>query len=291
MPPNSTEYREHFYRSADDRLNLYARIYSGVGPTLLMMHGLTRNSADFEPLIHALDDTFHIISVDQRGRGRSEYDPDPSNYIPQAYVDDMFALLDELEIEKVTLVGTSMGGLMAMMMAAVQKERISGIIINDIGPEVDQAGVTRIQGYVGQSKLATSWEDAAQMCKDINGYAFPSNNAGDWLDFARRTFVQQKNGLMRLAYDPAIAKSIEGDQPSTVPPNLWPVWDSLSDIPLLVVRGAISDILTDKSVEKMEQRHKGFFARVDVPNVGHAPVLDEPEALTAIKSFLKDRAR
>jgi pimeloyl-ACP methyl ester carboxylesterase len=282
-------FKDHFYRSADNRLDLYARIYPGNGPTLLMMHGLSRNSADFEPLIDALDDNYHVVSVDQRGRGRSDYDPDPANYLPDIYTADMFALLDELNIDKVTAIGTSMGGLMAMIMGAVQKDRLSGIIINDIGPEVDPAGIARIQSYVGKTEAVLTWEDAADACRDINSAAFPKFRDADWLNFAKRTYVQE-NGSIHPAYDPAIANSMEGEQPATVPTDLWQMWDMLTDLPMLLVRGAITDILHRKTAAEMENRHSGPFKRVDVAHVGHAPILDEPEAVSAIQHFLKQHA-
>ena len=282
-------FTDHFYRSADDRLDLYARIYPGSGPTLLMMHGLTRNSADFETLIDALDENYNVVSVDQRGRGRSDYDPVPENYLPDIYTADMFALLDELNIDKVTAIGTSMGGLMAMIMGAIQKDRLSGIIINDIGPEVDPAGIVRIQSYVGKTEAVQTWEDAANACRDINHAAFPNFEDADWLKFAKRTYVQE-NGSIRPAYDPAIASSMEGDEPATVPTDLWQMWDMLTDLPMLLIRGAITDILHQKTAAKMEDRHNGPFKHVDVAHVGHAPMLDEPEAVSAIQHYLKEHA-
>lgn len=289
MPQSGRPWSDHVYRSADGRLDLHARDYPGPGPTLLMMHGLTRNSADFEPLIAALDSGYRVISVDQRGRGQSAWDPDPANYLPDIYVADMFALLDGLGIEKVTAIGTSMGGLMAMIMGAMQPGRLAGIIINDIGPEVDPAGIARIQSYVGSAEPLASWEDAAAACRDIHRSAFPDFGDSDWMEFARRTCVEE-NGTVRPAYDLGIASSMEGDQPATVPPDLWPMWDMLANLPILVVRGGISDILSTDTAAQMEARHRGWFRRVNVPYVGHAPILDEPEALSAIRDFLKQHA-
>ncbi|MEP2987390.1 MAG: alpha/beta hydrolase [Parasphingorhabdus sp.] len=282
-------FEDHFYRSADNRLDLYARIYPGSGPTLLMMHGLTRNSADFEPLIGALDENYNVISVDQRGRGQSDYDLDPANYLPDVYTADMFALLDELNIDKVTAIGTSMGGLIAMIMGAVQKDRLSGIIINDIGPEVDSAGIARIQSYVGKTETVPTWEGAAAACRDVNHTAFPNFEDADWMKFAKRTYVQE-NGSIRPAYDPAIASSMEGDEPATVPTDLWQMWDMLTDLPMLLIRGAITDILHQKTAARMQDQHSGPFKRVDVAHVGHAPILDEPEAVSAIQQFVKQHA-
>ena len=282
-------FEDHFYRSADNRLDLYARIYPGSGPTLLLMHGLTRNSADFEPLVKMLDENYNIISVDQRGRGRSGYDPEPENYLPNIYASDMFALLDGLKVKSVTAIGTSMGGLIAMMMGALQKDRLTGIIINDIGPEVDPVGIARIQSYVGETDPIQTWAEAAAACRDINAVAFPDYLDADWMDFAKRTYVEE-NGSIRPAYDPAIATSMEGDEPATVPPDLWQAWEMLADTPMLLIRGATTDILHEKTAQKMEDLHRGSFSRIDVPNVGHAPILHEPEACSAIQNFLKYHA-
>lgn len=281
-------FKDHYYRSADDRLDLYARVYPGRGPTLLMMHGLTRNSADFEPLINTLGNSFQIVAVDQRGRGRSGYDPEPACYVPDVYAADMFALLDDLGIDKVIAVGTSMGGLIAMLMGAMAKDRLKGIIINDIGPEVDSVGIARIQSYVGETDPIQTWTEAAAACRDINGVAFPDFVDADWMNFAKRTYVQE-NGSIRPAYDPAIASSMEGEDPATVPPDLWQIWDMLTDVPMLLIRGGITDILHEETAQQMEERHQGSFQRVDISNVGHAPILDEPDACSAIQNFLKHR--
>jgi len=277
---------DHFYLSADGRLDLYARVYPGSGPALLLMHGLTRNSADFEPLVEALEGDYLIVSADQRGRGRSGYDPDIQNYRPHIYVADMLKLLDGLGIAEVIAIGTSMGGLMAMIMGAMHKDRIRAIIINDVGPEVSPVGVARIQTYVGKTGLVASWKRAAAACRDINGIAFPNFDHADWIDFAKRTYIEEQ-GMLKPAYDPAIANGLEGEQPAAVPPDLWSMWDMLDELPILLVRGGISDILSVNIAARMEKWHRGFFQRVDVANVGHAPILNEPEASSAIRDFLR----
>ena len=155
------KYADHVYRSADDRLDLYARIYDTEGPPLLLMHGLTRNSGDFEALAGHLAGKYQLIVPDQRGRGRSDYDPDSQNYTPAVYVDDMFALIDGLQLGNLGMIGTSMGGLMAMMMAAMSPERFDSLILNDIGPAVEAAGLARIQGYIGRLAPFDSWQQAA----------------------------------------------------------------------------------------------------------------------------------
>ena len=287
-PTSGPTFRPHRYRSACGRLELYARVYDGGGPPLLLMHGLTRNSADFEPLAQHLAGRYRLIVPDQRGRGLSEYDRDPAAYRPDVYSADMFALLDDLAIDRVGLIGTSMGGLMAMIMAATQPARVPLAVLNDIGPEVEAAGLARIQGYVGPSQPAANWDEAAARSAAINGQAFPDFTAPDWLTFARRTGIETADGAIRLAYDPAIAVSVAGDQPATLPPDLWPLWDTLAALPVLVLRGALSDLLSPATVTEMQARHSGAFAAVEVPNRGHAPLLDEPAALAAIDAFLAE---
>lgn len=285
---NPTDFEQHRYRSACGTLDLFARIYPGDGPTLLLMHGLTRNGADFEPLVAHLDPKYRLIVPDQRGRGLSDHDPVPANYRPGIYSADMFALLDGIGVDHAGLIGTSMGGLMAMIMAATQPERVTGIVLNDVGPKLEATGIARIQSYVGPTGAPAGWDSAAAICAAINGEAFPGFGPDDWLAFARRTCHEDEQGQVRFAYDPAIAQSISGDTPATVPPDLWPLWDSIAALPVLVVRGAISDLLAPATVRAMAARHAGPFAAVDVPGRGHAPLLDEPVAIAAIADFLQD---
>lgn len=281
-------FRPHRYRSACGRLDLYARIYDGDGPALLLMHGLTRNSGDFEPLAAHLAGRYRLVVADVRGRGLSDYDTDPANYRPDVYAADMFALLDGLAIERAGLIGTSMGGLMAMIMAATQPARASALVLNDVGPRIEAAGLARIQGYVGPSGDAADWDEAAARCAAINAQVFPDYGPADWRAFARRTWRETAEGAIRLAYDPAIAASVDGDEPATVPPDLWPLWDMLSAVPVLVLRGALSDLLSAETVAEMGRRHAGAFAAVEVPGRGHAPMLDEAAATAAIDTFLAE---
>lgn len=279
-------YKEHRYRSADGRLDLYARDYPADGPALLLMHGLTRNSADFEPLVSHLSGQYRMIVPDQRGRGKSDYDPDSTLYRPDIYAADMWALLDSLDIDSASLIGTSMGGLMAMIMGAVHPARIRSIVLNDVGPEIMEEGLDRIRGYVGATGPASNWAEAAQRCKAINGDMMDGLGDADWLAFARRTYRQSEDGAIHLAYDPAISEGLSEDQSANVPPDLWPLWDMIAALPLLVIRGEKSDLLAPQTVATMEDHHSGPFVQVSIPGRGHAPLLDEPEALAAIQPFL-----
>ena len=281
------QYADHFYRSADDRLDLYARIYDAEGPPLLLMHGLTRNSGDFEALAGHLAGKYRLIVPDQRGRGRSGYDPDPEHYNPAVYAADMFTLLDGLQIAKVGLIGTSMGGLIAMIMTAMNSHRTGGLILNDIGPDVEQSGLDRIQSYVGALEPFADWDAAAAHCKRINIDAFTDVAEGFWMEFARHTCTQLADGRVQLAYDPSISAGFSDDSAHVAPPDLWPMWDELAAIPVLSIRGVLSDILSTQTVMEMQRRHPHNFTAVEIPNRGHAPMLDEPEALKAIDAFLQ----
>jgi pimeloyl-ACP methyl ester carboxylesterase len=248
------------------------------------MHGLTRNSADFAWIAAHLAQTRRVISVDQRGRGRSDYDPVIANYTPVTYVGDMFRLLDELGLARVVIIGTSMGGLMSMLMATMQPARIAGVVINDIGPEIDPAGLARIKGYVGTGHEIRSWEDAVAHTRTINETAFPNYSDEQWLAFTRGLY-QEVDGIPQLAYDPAIAQPMLDDDSDAVPPDLWPLFQNMAGIPMLVVRGELSDILARDCVERMRELAPGLKL-AEIPDRGHAPMLDEPLAVAAIDAFL-----
>ena len=281
-------YADHVYRSADGRLDLYARIYDAEGPPLLLMHGLTRNSADFEALAGHLAGKYKLIVPDQRGRGRSDHDPNPENYTPATYVQDMFALIEDLRLENPGLIGTSLGGLMSMMMAATSPTRFTSLILNDIGPVVEAAGLDRIQSYVGELEPFDNWQQAADHCQLVHADAMIGYQAHDWMAFARRTCTEMPDERIRFAYDPAISDGLSGNASSAVPPDLWAIWDRLSAIPALILRGALSDILAPATVAEMKRRHPDHISTVEIADRGHAPMLDEPDALAAIDEFLSN---
>ena len=279
-------YADVYYQSPDG-LKLYARDY---GPgrfktTLLCMHGLTRNSADFDALAQQFANDYRILSVDQRGRGRAAYDPDPGNYRPDIYCADMFALIAHLNLKNIIAVGTSLGGLMAMMMATMKPGIFKAAIINDIGPVIDPAGLERIRGYVGGSSRFTIWADAASALKSQGPDVFPLYSQDDWLAFAKRTCTERADGTIEMAYDKAIADGVKAQNPSVVPPDLWPAFDALSPVPVLIIRGALSDILSRDTLLDMQARHPDCTG-VEIDNVGHAPMLDEPQSIAAICDFL-----
>ncbi|WP_031239247.1 alpha/beta fold hydrolase [Asticcacaulis sp. AC466] len=294
-----TDFSDIYYASSDGRLPLYARDYGlpqqgslqGIpqnGPAILCLHGLTRNSADFHDLAMHLKGRYRVICADQRGRGRSQWDPDAINYQPLIYAADMVRLLDYLSLDRVIVIGTSMGGLMAMILGTMARTRLVAVVMNDVGPELDPAGLARIASYTGKTPPAANWAQAAELAKLTNGVAFPDYGPDDWVAFARRLYTENAEGVPVLAYDPAISGGLKADtQTPVVPPDLWAMWDALAGLPILAIRGALSDLLSARTLEKMAQRHDGLKT-VTVPNRGHAPMLDEPEAIAAIDAFLAE---
>lgn len=275
------------FPSADGNVQLHAETWgSAAAPlTLLCLHGLTRNGADFGALAQRLSPRYRIVTADQRGRGRSQWDSNAANYQPMTYVKDMLQLLDRLGIARAVLVGTSMGGIMSMLMAATQPARVQAMILNDIGPEVPNAGLRRLRNSLATPAHIETWEDAAAQAKRVNGAAFPDYAATDWLAFARRTYAEQASGRPAAAYDPHILNGLNEADLTAVPSNLWSLWDTLGAIPTLAIRGELSDILSVEVFDGMAARHPNLV-RVNVPNRGHAPMLDEPAAVSAMDAFL-----
>lgn len=285
----SMNYRDVFY-TVSDGLKLYARDYAAAdrdAEVLLCMHGLSRNSADFEPLIDALGDRYRMLVVDQRGRGKSQWDDVPERYQILNYVNDMWQLLDQLDVERVTLIGTSMGGLMGMVMAAQQPHRVQGLVINDVGPEVAPEGLARIMSYVGKASAIENWDDAVAYTRDINAVCFPSFSDAQWLAMAQRLYQENELGVPVAAYDPRISSPIRSDESAAVPTDLWPMFAELS-VPMLAIRGALSDLMSAECLSRMQREQPDLLA-VEVDGVGHAPVLDEPQAVDAIQRFLRQQ--
>ena len=282
------DYEDIWYHS-EDGLRLYARDYvcKGAPLTLLCMHGLTRNSADFEPLCEYLAPDYRMIVVDQRGRGKSERDIEPANYHPATYVQDMFRLIDTLQLTNLVLVGTSLGGLMAMIMNALRPGAFKAVVINDIGPVVEPEGLERIKKYVGKIPPAKSWDEAVANIRRLNEQAFPHFQLADWQQFTRRLYAENDQGIPELLYDPAIFLPLAADEGNAVPPDLWPAFEQLRDVPTLLIRGALSDILSAETSAEMLRR-KPDLQFVEIADVGHAPILDEPAVVQAISCFLED---
>ncbi|RMF07721.1 MAG: alpha/beta hydrolase [Alphaproteobacteria bacterium] len=281
-----SSYADVFYDSTDG-LRLYARDYPADhagAMTVLCMPGLTRNSRDFAALADHLSGTYRVLCAEQRGRGRSAYDPNWQNYHPGTYVNDMWTLLDHLGIERAALIGTSLGGLMAMIMAASQRQRVTGIVLNDVGPELSADGIKRIQAYVGKMEKVHSWDEAVAQVREHNAGVYPDFDDDDWRAFAALLYREDENGVLVADYDPNIARPL--NQAEAAPVDLWPVFDMLNGLPVLALRGELSDILSPETFAEMKRRVPDM-EMVTVPRCGHAPAPDHPVARGAIDAFLE----
>ncbi len=277
-------FTSRFYTSPDG-LRLHYRDYAGPPDARLAVvciPGLTRNARDFEEVAPRLADRYRVICVELRGRGQSAYAPDPMTYVPATYVRDMIALLDAAGLKRVALIGTSLGGIISMVLAAVVPQRLLGVVINDIGPELDPAGLARIGGYVGRSKPISTWAEAAAAIEAIDGIVFPEYKGDDWVRMARRRFVEAPEGGLKPDYDLNISKPFVANAKSV---DLWPFFCSFRMMPALAIRGANSDLLSPRIFDEMQARVPRLL-RVTVQDRGHAPYLDEPEARGAIDRFL-----
>ena len=275
---------EDRYFTVKDGLKLHYRDYPGDAsrPPLLCLPGLTRNARDFAELAELYSPRFRVLALDFRGRALSEYDPEPARYLPPTYAQDVIELLDQLEIPQAIFVGTSLGGLVTMAVAVMQPQRIAGAIINDVGPVINDVGVDRIKTYVGSGQRFRTWDEAGEIIAR-NTQAFDNYSHDDWVRMAKRN-CREENGEIVFDYDPAIAEPFNS-APSTPRVDLWPFFTALAQKPLLVIRGARSDLLSADTLEKMHAAAPNMRSAV-VAGVGHAPDLSEPEAAAAIDDFL-----
>jgi pimeloyl-ACP methyl ester carboxylesterase len=275
---------EDRYFTVRDGLKLHYRDYPGSAdkPPILCLPGLTRNARDFEQLAERYSPRFRVLALEFRGRGMSDYDPDPSRYIPPTYALDVIEMLEQLEVPEAVFVGTSLGGLVTMAVAALAPQRIAAAVLNDIGPEIDDSGIERIKSYVGSGKRFESWDEAARTIA-ANTQAFETYTHDDWVRMAKRN-CREENGEICFDYDMAIAVPFSDAPVAQV--DLWPMFMALAQKPLVVVRGAKSDLLSSEALDKMRAAAPGAKFAV-VPGVGHAPELNEPEAVAAIDALLE----
>ena len=269
-----------------DGLRLYSRVYPGPkgrAPTVLCLHGLTRNSRDFEDLAPHLERRYRVIAPDLRGRGFSARDPQIQNYQAAVYVQDIVALLDRMDAPRVAVIGTSLGGMLAMMLGFGQPDRIAGMILNDVGPEIDPVGVERIKQYAGRLPPAGSWSVAVAQTQAMFGDAWPDLSEDRWQTLARRGFRANEAGVVEVDADPGIGAALRAAPAAA--PDLWPLWQALRGIPTLAIRGARSDILSAAVFARMKRENPGL-EQLEVANRGHVPLLDEPECIAALDGFL-----
>jgi pimeloyl-ACP methyl ester carboxylesterase len=276
--------------SAPDGLRLHARCYgarSAPALPVVCLPGLARTEADFETLAGALAGDARrprrVIALDYRGRGQSEYDKDPANYNFQVELADVLAVIAALDAARAIFVGTSRGGILAMLLGAVRPTAIAGCVLNDIGPVIEPKGLIRIKGYIGKLPQPRSFEEAAEILRRLFSAQFPKLGPEAWLASAHRTF-RHHNGALAPTYDAKLAKTLEGVEFDKPFPPLWAQFDALAHAPLMVIRGANSDILSAETVEAMRARRPALEA-IEVPDQGHAPLLVEPDIIARIADF------
>lgn len=283
------EYENRYWTSADG-LRLHARDYPGPSaeagaarPALVCLPGLTRNARDYHPLAARLAGAWRVITVDFRGRGESAYAKDPMSYVPATYVADVEALLGEFGIERFAAIGTSLGGIVTMLMAAAGPGRLAGALLNDVGPEIEAAGLSRIRGYVGRGSAYPTWLHAARAVAEAQGDVYPDWGLEDWLAMAKRLHRLNSAGRVVLDYDMRIAEPfrVPGNETG---PDMWVALAALKGVPVLLVRGERSDVLGTRTAARMAVELEAEL--VTVPRVGHAPTLCEPVVEGAIDEWL-----
>ncbi|HKD53894.1 MAG TPA: alpha/beta hydrolase [Steroidobacteraceae bacterium] len=279
-----------YWFDSPDGLRLFSRVYAAPGagaPVVLCLHGLMRNSRDFEDLAPHLAARYRVIVPDVRGRGLSARDPNFNNYQIPVYLSDLTQLFTGLGIERVSIIGTSMGGLMAMVLAVMQPQLITRMVLNDVGPEIDPQGLERIRGYAGKAAPVSSWPEAVASVRGVYGAAWPGLSDERWERIARLSYRANAQGVPEADADPLIGEPLKDT--AAAAPNLWPLWGMLARVPVLAIRGAQSDILSAATLARM-QREKRDLKVLTVADRGHAPMLDEPECVAAIDEFLAGSA-
>lgn len=285
--------------SATDGLRLHARCYGKRGDSalsiqclpVLCLPGLARTAADFDPLAIALANDARrprrVIALDYRGRGLSEYDREPAKYNLQVELADVLTVANALDALPAVFIGTSRGGILTMLLAAQQPSAIAGAVLNDIGPVIEPQGLVRIKGYVGKLPQVRDFKEAAEALRRLFGAQFPALTDEDWLAWARRSFGQD-NGVLVPTYDVNLAQTLAHADFEKPLPALWMAFDALASVPLMVIRGANSDLLSAATVEAMRARRKEADLPMDVlvvPDQGHAPLLAEPATIARIADF------
>jgi pimeloyl-ACP methyl ester carboxylesterase len=278
-------YEDGYWYSADG-LRLHFRDYPGDPgrAPVLCVPGLTRNARDFECVAQRLAGKRRVIAVDLRGRGESDHAPDPYSYVPPVYLQDLGALIAEHCVRPVVLFGTSLGGLMAMLLSLTARPSLAGVLLNDVGPVLGETGMARIRSYVGHDPHFGSWDEAARMIADNHAGFFPDYGHADWLIWAHRV-CREAEGAIRFDYDMGIAEPFNLPQPEPAF-DLWPAFETLHGLPSLLVRAELSDVLEAETASEMVRRVP-TMELVTLPRIGHAPTLEEPEAAAAIDRLLQ----
>lgn len=284
-------WRDGFWQS-EDGLDLHYRDYPGPDGSraipVICIPGLTRNARDFDELATHLAMHRRVIAVDLRGRGDSEYAKDAGTYTPLHYAQDIVRLLEHLEFESAGFVGSSLGGLVTMVLAMFAPQRIAAAVLNDVGPVIEARGLERIAEYVGVQRSYPTWMHAARALQETRGDVYPDWGITEWLAEAKRAMELGGNGRITYDYDMHIGDAFENGPGEAAGTNLWPGFEALSGRPVLVVRGENSDILSGSTAREMVGRIPGVEL-VSVPRVGHLPTLNEPMAVEAIDRLFDER--
>jgi len=281
----------HFI-TTQDGLKLHVRAYGSSATSALpvvCLPGLTRTGADFDTLASALADDAerprYVLALDYRGRGLSDYDSNPDNYSLPVELADVLSVLTALEIGKAIFVGTSRGGLLTMLLGPARPAALAGVVLNDIGPVLEPQGLARIKSYVGRLPQLNSFEEAAESLRELFSPQFPALSANDWMKLAQSMFRDQ-DGRIIPDYDPKLAHALRDVDIERPLPALWEQFDALADVPLLIIRGANSDLLSAATVEAMRARRRQCEVLV-VPDQGHAPLLTDDETIARIGAFVR----
>jgi pimeloyl-ACP methyl ester carboxylesterase len=291
---------ESFFIAAQDGLKLHLRAYGrrlapclpglrGLrGLPVMCLAGLSRTLEDFDALARALAGDAAaprlVLALDYRGRGLSDYDPNPDNYTVAVELADVIAVLAATEAAPAVVIGTSRGGLVAMVLAAAQPGALAGVVLNDIGPVIEPEGLLRIKGYVGKLPEPKSFAEAADILRRLAAAQFPKLAAAAWLALAKRSWREHDSRLVPT-YDPALVRTLAAITPQAQLPAMWPQFEALRHLPLLTIRGANSDILSAATVAAMAARHPGMEV-LEVPDQGHAPLLDDAATIGRIAAFV-----
>jgi len=289
---NDTSYST--FVTAPDGLRLHVRCYgraSAAGIPVVCLPGLARTAADFDALATELSrDGPHprrVIALDYRGRGLSQYDRDPANYSLPVELADVLAVVTALEAFPAVFIGTSRGGILTMLLAAVRPSAIAGAVLNDIGPVIEPQGLMRIKSYVGKLPQPRTFAEGAEILRRLFHSQFPRLGPDDWLAAAHRMF-KEENGRLVTTYDPKLASTMAGVDLERPVPTLWKEFDALANVPLMVVRGANSDILSASTVAQMKARHRALET-IEVRDQGHAPLLAEADTISLVAGFVAAR--
>ena len=290
MPIPDSNVPTSTFVTAPDGLKLHVRCHGrrGTRPLpVVCLPGLARTTADFDELAAALsgrDRGRRVVAVDYRGRGRSDYDRNPDNYSLAVELADLLAVLTALDIGRAVFVGTSRGGILAMVLATARPAAIGGVVLNDIGPVIEAKGLVRIKGYVGKLPPPKNFEEGAEILRRLFDAQFSKLGGDAWLAASHRTW-QVRGGRLVPTYDVRLAKTLEGIDLEQPLPTLWKEFDALRAVPLMVIRGANSDLLSEATLATMRQRRSAMETIV-VPDQGHAPLLAEPPVIRQIAAFV-----